>query len=44
MQNFVVVFGDCFDQLGVEGFGFLLQFGGNLAGNVLGAQWCRLPR
>ena len=43
MQHLVVIFGDGFDQRGVEGFGFLLQFGGNFAGDVLGADGVVLP-
>ena len=35
MQHVVVIFSDGFNQRGVECFGFLLQFGGNLFGDIL---------
>ena len=38
VQYFVVVFRDRLDQLGVESFSFLFQFGGNFFYFVLGAQ------
>src|ERR1700722_1957428 len=37
VQDFVVVFRDALNQLGVEGFRFLLQVGGNFFGDVLRA-------
>ena len=43
VQHLVVVFGDGLDQRGVERFRFFLQFGGNLAGDVLGANGVVLP-
>ena len=43
MQHLVIVLGDRFHQLCVEGFGFLFQLGGNFFGDVLRSQGLIFP-
>ena len=43
VQHLVVVFGNGFDQLGMEGFSLLLQFGGNFFGEYSAPDGVVLP-